>query len=72
MKFEKWINSIDQATHITGRDLRKELLKKSDGVIRNSLAMVDARWSDDDIIVKLRQDFLSVSMMNKVREELWQ
>ena len=36
-KFEKWINSIDQATHITGRDLRKELLKKSDGVIRNTL-----------------------------------
>ena len=32
-KFEKWIDSIDQATHITGRDLRKELLKKSDGVI---------------------------------------
>ena len=69
-KFEKWINSIDQATHITGRDLRKEFLKKSDGVIRNSLAMVDARWSDNDIIMKLRQDFSSVSMMNKTREEL--
>ena len=27
-KFEKWIDSIDQATCITGRDLRKELLKK--------------------------------------------
>ena len=35
-KFEKWIDSIDQAICITGRDLRKELLKKSDGVIRNS------------------------------------
>ena len=23
-KFEKWIDSIDQATHITGRDLRKD------------------------------------------------
>ena len=56
--------------HITGRDLRKELLKKSDGVIRNSLAMVDARWSGNDIIVKLRQDFSSVSTMNKAREEL--
>ena len=33
-KFEKWMDSIDQATHITGRDLRKELLKKSNGVIR--------------------------------------
>ena len=27
-KFEKWIDSIDQVTCITGRDLRKELLKK--------------------------------------------
>ena len=56
--------------HITGRDLRKELLKKSDGVIRNSLAMVDARWSDDNIIMNVRQDFSSVSTMNKAREEL--
>ena len=54
-KFEKWIDSIDQATHITGRDLRKELLKKSDGVIRNT---------------KLCQDFSSLSTMNRAREEL--
>ena len=69
-KFEKWIASIDQATHITGRDLRKELLKKSDGVIRNLLAMIDATWSDDDVIAKLHQDFSSLSTMNKAREEL--
>ena len=55
-KFEKWIDSIDQATCITGRDLRKELLKKSDGVIRNTLSMMDERWSDDAIIAKLHQD----------------
>ena len=54
-KFEKWIDSIDQATHITGRDLRKELLKKSDGVIRNALSMMDDRWTDDAIIAKLCQ-----------------
>ena len=41
--FEKWIDSIDQATHITGRDLRKELLWKSDSVIRNTLSMMDDR-----------------------------
>ena len=69
-KFEKWIDSINQATRITGRDLRKELLKKSDGVIRNSLTMMDAMWSDDDIITKLHQDFSSLSTMNKAREEL--
>ena len=69
-KFEKWIDSIDQATCITGRDLRKELLKKSDGVIRNTLSMVDDRWTDDAIIAKLCQDFSSLPTMNRAREEL--
>ena len=69
-KFEKWIDSIDQATHITGRDLRKELLKKLDGVIRNTLSMMDDRWTDDAIITKLHQDFSSLSTMNRAREEL--
>ena len=69
-QFEKWIDSINQATHITGRDLRKELLKKSDGVIRNLLTIIDAAWSDNDIIAKLHQDFSSSSTMNKAREEL--
>ena len=69
-KFEKWIDSIDQATHIRGRDLIKELLKKSDGVIRNTLSMMDDRWSDDAIITKLCQDFSSLSTVNRAREEL--
>ena len=69
-KFEKWIGSIDQATHITGRDLRKELLKKSDGVVRNTLSMMNERWTDNNIITKLCQDFSSLSMMNRAREEL--
>ena len=69
-KFEKWIDSIDQATHITGRDLRKELLKKSDGVIRNTLSMMNEKWTDDDIIAKLCQDFSTLSTINRAREEL--
>ena len=69
-KFEKWIDSIDQATHITARDIRKELLKKSDGVVRNTLSMMDDRWTDDAIIAKLCQDFSSLSTMNRAREEL--
>ena len=69
-KFEKWIDSIDQATCITGRDLTKELLKKSDGVIR-TLSMMDNRWSDNAIIIaKLHQYFSSLSTMNRAREEL--
>ena len=69
-KFEKWIDSIDQAIHITGRDLRKELLKKSDGVVRNTLSIIDDRWSDDAIIAKLCQNFSSLFTMNRAREEL--
>ena len=69
-KFEKWIDSIDQATHITGRDLREELMKKSDGVIRKTLSMMNSRWSDDAVITKLCQDFSSLSTMNRAREEL--
>ena len=69
-KVEKWIDSIDQATCMTGRDLRKELLKKSDSVIRNTLSIMNERWMDDDIITKLCQDFSSLSMMNRAREEL--
>ena len=69
-KFEKWIDSIDQTTCITDRDLRKELLKKSDSVIRNTLSMMDDRWTDDAIIAKLHQDFSSLSTMNRLREEL--
>ena len=69
-KFKKWIDSIDQATCITGRDLRKELLRKSDGVLRNTPSMMDERWMDDNIIAKLCQDFSSLSTMNRVREEL--
>ena len=69
-KFEKWIDSIDQATDITGRDLRKELLKESDSVIRNTLSMMDDRWTDDAIIANLCQDFSSLSTMNRAREEL--
>ena len=69
-KFEKWIDSIDQGSHITGRDLKKELVKKSDRVIRNTLSMMNGRWSDDAIITKLCQDLSSLSTMNRVREEL--
>ena len=64
------MDSIDQATHITGRDLKKELLKKSDGVIRNTLSMMEGDWTDDEIIAKLWQDFSSLSTMDRAREEL--
>ena len=32
--------------------------------------MMNHYWTDDDIISKLRQDFSSMSTMNRAREEL--
>ena len=55
---------------MTDRNLRKELMKKSTGAIRETLSMMNASWTDDDVISKLRQDFSSMSTMNRAREEL--
>ena len=55
---------------MTDRNLRKELMKKSAGAIREMLLMMSAAWTDDDIISKLRQDFSLMSTMNRAREEL--
>ena len=38
--------------------------------IRETLSMMNTAWTDDDIISKLRQDFSSMSTMNRAREEL--
>ena len=69
-KFERWLDSIDQAAHISKRDLRRELMKKSDGVVQQTLFMMTPDWSDDEVIGKLWQDFSSLSTMNRTREEL--
>ena len=45
-------------------------MKKSTGAIRETLSMMNASWTDDDVISKLRQDFSSMSTMNRAREEL--
>ena len=55
---------------MTDRNLHKELMKKSAGAIREMLSMMSAAWTDDDVISKLRQDFSSMSTMNRAREEL--
>ena len=55
---------------MTDRNLCKELMKKSAGAIREMLSMMSAAWTNDNIISKLRQDFSSMSTMNRAREEL--
>ena len=61
---------MEQACNMTNRNLHKELMKKSSGAIRETILMMNTAWTDDDIISKLRQDFSSMSTMNRVREEL--
>ena len=68
--FEGWLDAVKQACNMTDRKLRKELMKKSTGAIRETLSMMNPYWTDDDVISKLRQDFSSMSTMNRVREEL--
>ena len=55
---------------MTDMNLHKELMKKSSGAIRETLSMMNAAWTDNNIISKLRQDFSSMSTMNRAREEL--
>ena len=68
--FKGWLDAVEQACNMTDRNLRKELMKKSTGAIRETLSMVNPYWTDDNIISKLRQDFSSMSTMNSDREEL--
>ena len=45
---EQWLDDMDQATRISGRDLRTELIKKSTGVVRQVIMMAHPDASDDD------------------------
>ena len=67
---EQWLDDMDQATRISGRDLRTELIKKSTGVVRNVIMMAHPDTSDDDLINMLREDFSDAPMMNEAWEEL--
>ena len=69
-KFEGWLDAVEQACNMTDRNLHKELMKKSSGAIRETLLMMNTAWTNDDVISKLRQDFSSMSTMNRAREEL--
>ena len=69
-KFEGWLDAIEQACNMTNRNLCKKLMKKSSGAIRETLSMMNAAWTDDDIISKLRQNFFFDVHMNRAREEL--
>ena len=67
---EQWLDDMDQATRISGRDLRTELIKKSTGVVRQVIMMAHPDVSDDDLINIIREDFSDAPTMNEAREEL--
>ena len=67
---EQWLDDMDQATRISGRDLRRELIKKSTGVVRQAIMMAHPDASDDDLINIVREDFSDAPTMNEAREEL--
>ena len=67
---EQWLDDMDQATRISGHDLRTELIKKSTGVVRNVIMMAHPDTSDDDLINMLREDFSDAPMMIEAQEEL--
>ena len=67
---EQWLDNMDQATRISGRDLRTELIKKSTGVVRQVIMMAHPDASDDDLINIIREDFSDAPTMNEAREEL--
>ena len=67
---EQWLDDMDQATRISGCDLRTELIKKSTGVVRNVIMMAHPRASDDNLINMIREDFSDAPMMNEAQEEL--
>ena len=61
---------MDQATRISGQDLRTELIKKSTGVVRQVIMMAHPDASDDDLINIIREDFSDAPTMNEAQEEL--
>ena len=67
---EQWLDDMDQATRISGHDLRTKLVKKSTGVVRNVIMMAHPNASDDDLINMIREDFSDAPTMNEAREEL--
>ena len=67
---EQWLDDMDQATRISGHDLRTELIKKSTGVVRNIIMMAHPDTSDDNLINMLREDFSDAPTMNEAQEEL--
>ena len=67
--FEDWINEVDQACRASNRGFRTELFKKSAGALRQVILSCD-KFTDDELVAKLRSCFSHAPTMNEAREEL--
>ena len=53
-----WLDAVEQACNMTDRNLQKELMKKSSGAIRETLSMMNAAWTDDNVHLQAKARFL--------------
>ena len=67
--FEDWINEVDQACRASIRGFRTELFKKSTGAVRQVILSCN-KFTDEELVAKLRSCFSHTPTMNEAREEL--
>ena len=67
--FEDWIEEVDQACRASNREFRTKLFKKSTGAVRQVILSCD-KFTDDELVTKLRSCFSHAPTMNEAREEL--
>ena len=64
-----WINKIDQVCRVSGHNFRTEVIKKLTGSVHQVVMSCD-KYSDDELLTKLRSCFLDAPTMNEARGEL--
>ena len=67
--FKDWIDKVDQACRASNRGFRTELFKKSAGAVRQVILSCD-KFTDDELVTKLRSCFSHGPTMNEARKEL--
>ena len=67
--FKDWIDEVDQACRASNRGFRTELFKRSAGAVRQVILSCN-KFTDDELVTKLRSCFSHTPTMNEAREEL--
>ena len=67
--FKDWIDEVDQACRASNRGFRTELFKKSVGAVRQVILSCN-KFTDNELVTKLRSCFSHAPTMNEARKEL--